>query len=244
MQTTRKLKYKPFHTLILHEDEHLLIVNKPPGVSSLADKEHRSLQEMAQAYHPTLQLCHRLDKPTSGALLMAKDPDTYREISMQFQKRQVTKHYHTVIQGIHHFDQLEIDLPLLVSTNKLVRVNKQEGKTALTRVSTLRHFRNYTLLQCEPVTGRMHQIRVHLSSINSPILGDTLYGGKNLMLSRLKRSYQMSNRKEERPINHGFLLHAQQLSFSHPHTEEALSVEAPYPKNFRTVLQVLEKYNS
>ena len=233
----------PFADLICYEDEHLLAVNKPLGLASLSDKDRDNLSALAQAHDPGLRLCHRLDKNTSGILLMARTPEAYREIAMQFERREVRKVYHTLAGGVHQFDGLEIDLPLLVSTNKKVSVSRREGKPALTRVYTEEAFRNFTLLRCEPVTGRMHQIRVHLAAINCPIVGDALYGGADIMLSELKRKYHFSSRKDERPINHGYLLHARRLALRHPASGEALELEAPYPKNFETTLKVLEKYN-
>lgn len=233
-----------FEDLIVHEDNHLLVVNKPVGIASLADKGSVSLQELGQAYYPDVHLCHRIDKMTSGILLMAKSMEVYRHISLQFQHRKIKKLYQTLVSGVQSYDQYKIDLPLLVSTNKRVHVNKQEGKKAVTLVSSITHYRNYSVLACEPITGRMHQIRVHLSAIRSPIVGDSLYGGEDLFLSQVKRNYKASGRKEERPINHGFLLHAQAITFQHPDSGDNLTLEAPLPKNFRVVLKQLDKYNT
>ena len=232
-----------FEDLILYEDDQILAVNKPVGVSSLADKQALTLQGLGKAYYPDLHLCHRIDKMTSGVLLMAKNMEVYREISLQFQYRKISKRYQTLVSGVQKFDQYEVALPLLVSTNKRVVVHMQEGKKAKTILNSTRHFRNFTLVSCEPITGRMHQIRVHLSAVRSPIIGDLLYGGEDIYLSQIKRNYKASGRKEERPLNHGFLLHAQSIDFDHPDTGERLSIEAPLPKNFQVVLKQLEKYN-
>ncbi|MEO0469745.1 MAG: RluA family pseudouridine synthase [Bacteroidota bacterium] len=233
-----------FKDLILHEDDAIVLVNKPGEMASLDDKSNRNLNHLAKQYHPDLSLCHRLDKNTSGILLLAKGADHYRTIAMQFEKRQIRKTYLTLAAGVHHFTDHTIDLPLYVSTKKKVSVNKGEGKKATTIVDTIDNFRNFTLLQCQPISGRMHQIRVHLAAVGCPIVGDELYGGRDILLSEIKRKYKVSGRKmEERPINHGYLLHAQKLSFQHPASGEQMTVEAEIPKNFAVSLKVLEKYD-
>ncbi len=232
-----------FPDLILHEDEHILLVNKPRGMASLDDKSNENLQHLAKQYHAELQLAHRLDKNTSGILLMAKNPEAYRALAIQFQKRQVRKEYLALVAGLHHFEGHQVDLPLLVSTNKKVMVNKNEGKRAETVVDTEDHYRNFTLLRCQPITGRTHQIRVHLAAVYAPIVGDHLYGGQDLFLSEIKRKYVPSGRKEERPVNHGFLLHAQRLTFIHPGQGASVTYEAPLSNNFATTLKVLDKWD-
>ncbi|TAE52211.1 MAG: RluA family pseudouridine synthase [Bacteroidetes bacterium] len=240
-----KLKLPPrLDAIILHEDEHLIIVNKPVGMSSLDDKESRSLQDMARSYNEELRLCHRLDKNTSGVLVIAKSAEMYREMAIKFEKRLVKKQYITLAGGIHRYENLEIDLPLLISTNRKVSVNHRQGKPALTYVTTEEVFRSHTLLRCEPVSGRMHQIRAHLSAMGCPISGDLLYGGKDILLSELKRRYKPSGRdREEQPLNHGYLLHSQKISFSHPATGEELVCTAELPENFAATLKVLRKYD-
>lgn len=232
-----------FEDLILYEDEAIIVVNKPWSVSSLDDKNAINLQQMARRYTTEAHLCHRLDKMTSGALVIAKDLEVYRHISLQFQNREVQKQYQTLVHGIHSYDGLKIDLALHVSTNKKVVIDLREGKEAITYVYTESHFATYTRLRCEPLTGRMHQIRVHLSAIKCPIVGDALYGGKDIFLSDIKRRYKESMYEEEKPINNGFLLHAESLRLKHPMTEEPMVFKAPLGKNFEVVLKVLTKYN-
>lgn len=239
-----KEKFIHFEDLILYEDDDIVLIAKPVNVASLDDKSNRNINHLAKRYHPALRLCHRLDKFTSGIMLLSKGPENYRHIAIQFEKRQIKKVYHTLTTGIHRFEQKVIDLPLLVTTNKKVFVSREEGKPAQTVVNTLHIYRNYTLLACEPVTGRMHQIRVHLSKIGCPIVGDSLYGGVDMYLSSFKRGYKYSGRKEEAPVNHGFLLHAHALTFTHPTQEKEVTFTAAYPKNFATALRILEKYNS
>lgn len=231
--------------LILYEDENLVVVNKPPFISTLDEREgsETNMLRLAKAYAPDAQICHRLDKETSGALIIAKNPETYRSISIQFEKRQVKKVYHAVIDGTHVFDNLLVDLPILNVGRSNVTISRQEGKRAETWFKSLRYFKHYTLVECRPVTGRMHQIRIHLATQRASIAGDDMYKGQPVYLSGIKRKYHLSKDQEEQPIMKRFALHAYQVSFKLA-DGKLITVTAPYPKDFETLLKLLEKFDS
>ena len=110
------MKIPKLQDLIIYEDDHLIIVNKPPFISSLDEREGGEINilRLAKQYHEDAQICHRLDKETSGAMIIAKNPETYRFVSMQFEHRTVKKVYHAVVDGTHIFNELLIDLPILM----------------------------------------------------------------------------------------------------------------------------------
>jgi 23S rRNA pseudouridine955/2504/2580 synthase len=239
------VKFPKFEDLILFENDNLIVVNKPAFLSSLDDREggDNNLLRMAKNYADDAQICHRLDRETSGALIIAKNPETYRHVSMQFEHRKVNKLYHAVINGTHSFEELHVDLPILNLGAKNVAINKQEGKPAETVFNSIKFYKHYTLVECRPITGRMHQIRIHLASQRANIAGDEMYGGKPIYLSEIKRAYRIGKYQEELPIMKRFALHARCISFKiDEHTE--MTFEAPYPKDFATLIKLLDKFDS
>ncbi|MFY8171130.1 MAG: RluA family pseudouridine synthase [Sphingobacteriaceae bacterium] len=238
------MKFPHFKDLILFEDDHVIVINKPAFISTLDDRSGDTITiiRMAKQYLPDAQVCHRLDRETSGALVIAKDPETYRLISMQFEHREVTKIYHAFVDGHHKFDDLLIDLPIVNYGKSNVKIDKIDGKKAETYFKTLQYFKHYTLIECKPLTGRMHQIRIHLATQRASITGDDLYGGKPFMLSSVKRNYRLSKEQEEQPIMKRFALHARSIGFKLA-DDTAIQIEAPYPKDFDTMLKMLQKFD-
>ena len=198
---------------------------------------------LAKAYSEDAQICHRLDKETSGALIIAKNPEAYRFVSIQFEKRLIKKIYHAVIEGTHVFEDLQIDLPILNTGRGNVSISRQEGKKAETHVQSIRYFKHYTLVDCRPVTGRMHQIRIHLATQRASIAGDEMYKGKPVYLSAIKRGYRIGKDQEELPIMKRFALHAYEVSFK-TNENTPVTIHAPYPKDFETLLKLLDKFDS
>jgi len=239
------VKIPALKDITLFENDNLLVVNKPPFISSLHEREGGEINmlNIARKSVPDAQICHRLDKETSGCLIIAKNPETYRFISMQFEHRQIKKVYHAIVNGTHVFNDLEIDLPILNLGNKNVSINKLEGKPAQTIFNSIKYFKHYTLIECQPITGRMHQIRIHLATQRASIAGDEMYGGKPVFLSQLKRGYHLGKDQEELPIMKRFALHAKELTFKID-GDETVKVEAPYPKDFATLLKLLEKHDA
>lgn len=238
------MKYPKFADLILFENDDVIVVNKPPFISSLDEREGGEINmlRLAKQYSDDAQVCHRLDKETSGALIIAKNPEAYRSVSMQFERRKVKKVYHAVIDGTHVFDNLFIDLPILNVGKSTVTISRQEGKRAETWFQSLKYFKHYTLVECRPVTGRMHQIRIHLATQRASIAGDEMYKGLPVYLSKLKRKYQLGKDQEELPIMKRFALHAYEVTFKLMNDEE-VTIHAPYPKDFETLLKLLNKFD-
>lgn len=239
------MKYPSFKDLILYEDDNHIVVNKPPFVASLDERGGSgevNILRLAKQYSPDAQVCHRLDKETSGAIIIAKNPEAYRSVSMQFEKRKVKKTYHAVVDGQYQFNELFIDLPILNDGNRSVTIDRKEGKRAETIFNSIKFYRHYTLVECKPITGRMHQIRIHLATQRAAICGDTLYKGKPVYLSSIKKGYRIAKDDEEQPIMKRFALHAKHVVFKGLDDKD-IEIEAPYPKDFATLIKLLDKFD-
>ena len=238
------MKFPKFEDLILFENDNLIVVNKPAFLSSLDEREGGdiNLLRLAKQYSDDAQICHRLDKETSGAIIIAKTPEAYRLVSMQFEHRKVKKVYHALINGTHIFEDLHVDLPILNLGNKNVAINRQEGKPAVTVFNSLTYYKHYTLVECQPITGRMHQIRIHLASQRASIAGDEMYGGTPVYLSEIKRKYHLGKDQDELPIMKRFSLHAREISFMID-DKTTMTFESPYPKDFATMIKLLDKFD-
>jgi len=240
------LKYPVFKDLIIFENDDYIVVNKPPFVASLDERGGSgevNILRMARQYSDDAQVCHRLDKETSGAIVIAKHPEAYRSLAMQFERRKVTKIYHAVVDGQFTFNDLFVDLPILNDGNKNVTIDRQEGKRAETYFNSIKYYKHYTLVECKPVTGRMHQIRIHLATQRASISGDIMYRGKPVFLSNLKKGYRIAKDEEEQPIMKRFALHARHLIFKGLDDQEIV-IDAPYPKDFATLVKLLDKFDS
>lgn len=234
---------------ILYEDEHLLVINKPAGVLVVPDRSGKGglLRTLRQQLELTddqdLRLVHRIDRETTGVLLLARSLDMQRALVDQFQSRKVSKTYLALVTGQPATDGGTVDQRIAKSGKAGVMRIDPTGKRAITKWRVKQRFYGYCLLECRPVTGRTHQIRVHLQHIALPLVVDPVYGGtEGLLLSQIKMSYKHSTRKEERPLISRLTLHAAALRFTHPITGQEMTVEAPVPKDLATAIRQLEKY--
>jgi len=230
-----------FRDLIIFEDIDYLAINKPAGISTLEDRsDDLHLLSMAKDYLQDIQVCHRIDKDTSGVLVFAKNPESYKHLSLQFQNREVNKTYHAVVKGQTAFNKHLVSVPLYVKNQGKVKWDQKSGKESITYYSTIENFTANSLLECIPITGRRHQIRVHLNYLNYSIVGDTMYDGDLLYLSQIKRKYK-PGQQEEKPIINRMALHAKLIDFK-TKDNTPITIEASYPKDFRILLKQLNKY--
>lgn len=235
------VKFPLFKDCIILEDEHFIFINKPSGISSLDERsgEANSIIKMAKKYHADAQLCHRIDKETSGLLLIAKHNEAYKEMAVMFEHRKVFKEYHAIVQGNLQVNEKSILLPLSISAKGIAKVDMKDGRKAETIVTTIKAMHQYSLISCIPVTGRLHQIRIHLASQHFPLVADTTYGGSYPYLSKLKKNYKTSKWENEKPILQRVALHAYRLKFEV--LGKAYQVEAPYPKDLDVFIKLIEK---
>jgi 23S rRNA pseudouridine955/2504/2580 synthase len=236
------MKPPKFKDLILFENDDYIVVNKPPFLATLDERigVAPSLLRLAREYADDAQVGHRLDRDTSGALVLAKNPEAYRHISMQFENREVHKIYHAVTNGAPPLEQFVVERNIETTKSGKARL-AYKGKPAETRFTTLETYTKHALVKCEPVTGRMHQIRLHLAYVQTPIVGDTLYGGEDFYLSSLKKKFNVKEGETEQPFIKRFALHAVELGFTGL-DGEAIKVDAPYPKDFRVLVETLRQY--
>lgn len=236
-----------FKDLIIFENDNYLIINKPPFISSLPERtgdKSQSILKMAKEHYDDVQLCHRLDKETSGALVLAKNSEAYRNVALQFEHREIKKEYHAVVNGVHDFESISVFLPISPLKDKTaVKIDRTNGKIAETIFFTEKVYHNHSLLRCFPITGRMHQIRVHLMCLNAPIVCDPTYKGEYIYLSQIKRKFNLKMETDELPLIKRVALHARKISFQDLN-EEVIEAKAPYPKDFEVLIKQLDKFSS
>lgn len=199
---------------ILYQDEELIAVNKPSNLLSVPGRgpdKQDCVSKRVQAVYPSAEIVHRLDYDTSGILLMALNKNSQSALGRQFQQREIEKYYIAVVHG--RPDQLSgtIDLPMRCDFERrpLQIIDHHQGKQAMTHWQLIDSDRQSSRLLLKPVTGRSHQLRLHLKNLGHPILGDNLYGSQT--------SYAMADR---------LLLHARQIRFVHPATGAMITINS------------------
>ncbi|MGN1301979.1 MAG: RluA family pseudouridine synthase [Clostridia bacterium] len=224
---------------VIYEDDDIIIVNKEKGIvvhpgngnpdgtlaNAILERCKDSLSGIGGTIRPGI--VHRIDKDTSGLVIIAKNDNAHIKISKQIQERKVSKTYIALVRGVIKENEATINMPIGRSTKdrKKMAVTKN-GKEAITHFKVIKRYEGFTLLEVKIETGRTHQIRVHLAEIGYPIVGDEVYSnGKN-------------------PFNvKGQMLHAAKLEFVHPTTNQKVTYEAPLPRYFQNILDKLENSN-
>lgn len=240
---------------IIFEDEYLLVVNKPAGmVAHPAYANYTGTLVNALLYHSANLsnvnepgrpgIVHRIDKNTSGLLVVAKDDWTHSRLAYQFSRHTTEREYQAIVWGIFKEKKGEINFNIVRSKSdrKKFAASDSEGKTALTLYEVIEEFEFTSLLKINLKTGRTHQIRVHLSSINHPVFGDETYGGTKIVYgsSLPKMKSRVDNLLKIMPRQ---ALHAKTLGFEHPHTKKFLRFNSDLPDDMKEVLIKL-KFNS
>lgn len=231
----------------IYADNDLVVLNKRSGILIAADRynpEAPRLDLLAQEEFGKLYAVHRIDKDTSGLIVYARTQEAQRNLSMQFEKRQVKKVYHALVYGHPLWENLTVDLPLLPDGDPRHRtiVNKRFGKKSVTDFKLIGSCGQFSWIEARPETGRTHQIRVHLAEKGFSIVCDPLYGGnqKPVRLSEIKRKWN-GDTEEERPLLSRLALHAYKITFTHPTKGEEVTFTADYPRDMEAVRKQLAK---
>ena len=247
---------------VLCEDDHLLALNKPAGLLVSPDRSdpdrpslihllHRDIQRGAAwakyrrlAY---LMNAHRLDFATTGVLLLVKTKSDLVAIANQFGAEKPLWIYLALVRGSCPDPAFATDASLGPHPlqSGVARVDPKHGKRARTEFAVRERFpaAGCMLLECRPLTSRIHQIRVHLRHLRFPVIGDKIYGGPPLLLSSLKPSYRLKPGQTERPLISDVALHAEQLTFAHPVTGLETKITAPWSKDFTVAVKYLRRYS-
>ncbi len=246
---------------IVYEDEQLLALNKPPLLLSSPDRYdpdrpnlmkllHRGVDEGApwarKRHLNYLMNAHRLDFETSGVMLLAKSKPVLVALANLFGSEKPIKTYIALVHGVTEEEAFTVDAKLAPhpARPEYIRVDERHGKRSRTDFVVREGFWKHTLLECRPLTGRTHQIRVHLRHKRHPIVGDLHYGGKPLLLSKLKPGYRLKPGQEERPLVATTALHAEKLAIPHPVTGQTIEVTATWPKDLTVAVKYLRRYGA
>lgn len=237
---------------ILFENEQMIAVNKTAGLPVIPDRFglfKYNLRDLVSAYmqkddsHPETMVVHRIDADTSGVVIFAKNKEYHRHLNIMFEEKSIQKIYHAIVTGSPVRKEGAIDLPIQHSgKNNSRMIVSSDGKPAITEYNVIESFGQYSLVELKPLTGRTHQIRVHLKAIGHPLAIDPVYGQERpVNLSMLKSGYRY---KGEQPANlcERLTLHASRLSFTDPFTNEQITIKAEPPKDFMAFLKALRKY--
>ena len=238
---------EPIPLNIIYEDEDLLVINKPAGLvvhPGAGNKNHTLIN--ALLYHnpslshlPRAGIVHRLDKDTTGLLIVAKTLIAHTQLIRQMQARDIHRHYITLVYG-HVISGGLIDTYYSRHPrHRLKMAVATHGRQAITEFSLRKQYQYATLLDVTLMTGRTHQIRVHMAHINHPVVGDALYGGRARLPLGLTEPLRQALQSFKRQA-----LHAHQLLFSHPITQEPLTLVAPLPDDFQSLLTALDHHAS
>jgi 23S rRNA pseudouridine1911/1915/1917 synthase len=242
---------------ILYEDEFLAVVNKPFDMVVHPAKGHWSgtlvnalqfhfgeLSSVGGEYRPGI--VHRLDRDTSGVILVAKEEAAHRDLAYQFESRQVFKEYVAITAGVLDRDSDYIERRIGHHPQDRVKMavteDEDEGKEACSFYEVIERFRGYTLCRIQPRTGRTHQIRVHLASVGCPVLADKIYSGRDCL--RLSDLISGLTADEDELLMPRQALHAARLRFVHPRGQQVIAVEAPLPAEFERTLRALREHRS
>lgn len=242
------MKNKNADYQVIFEDDNLVFVNKAAGLLSVPDRYNpnkKNLKHLLTERFGEIFVTHRLDKGTSGIMVFAKDAETHKYMNTLFENQDIIRKYHVLVKGIFAKQSLDIDIPILPSSSKKgLSMPSARGKYSLTKVEVMDRFDKATLLECNLVTGRSHQIRVHLSTLGFPLYVDKDYGGfESFLLSNFKKRFNLKKHTDERPILDRLSMHAHSLEFIHPKTKKSIKIEAEYPRDFAAMIQILNKYN-
>ncbi|MGQ3891215.1 23S rRNA pseudouridine(1911/1915/1917) synthase RluD [Legionella sp. CNM-4043-24] len=232
---------------IIFEDDHVMVINKPSGLvvhPGAGNAQHTLVN--ALLYHapslgqlPRAGIVHRLDKETTGLLVIAKTLPSHTSLIRQMQERSIQRNYITLVQG-HLIVGGEIETCYgRHPRNRLKMAVCQQGREAITHYSIRRQYQTYTLLDVKLLTGRTHQIRVHMAHINHPVVGDPLYGGRTRFPENASDDLLLTLRQFKRQA-----LHAKTLAFHHPETHDLLTFEAPLPDDFQHLIDALEQHHA
>lgn len=243
------MPYKKQNLEYIFEDEDIIVLSKPAGVLTIPDRYDKNalnLRQILTEKYGQIFVVHRLDRDTSGIMVFAKNAESHRNLSMQFEALTVKKVYHCIVSGSVINDEMEIDIPLMTDPNDRGKtIPSVRGKSSLTIMRIIKRYRSASLVKCLLITGRHHQIRAHLAAVGHPLLVDPMYGkSESFKLSMIKRRYNLQKNTTEIPLIARVSMHSKDLGFKHPTTNQDIEFTTEYPKDFEATLQVLDKYSS